>query len=58
MRSRNRHLTCYKAPGVEDGKSAVRPLAGGHGDGLEVSSRAGFTMAPHSWSAKLWEYVL
>ena len=25
--SRNRRLMCYKSPGVEDGKSAVRPLS-------------------------------
>src|SRR5580704_13434195 len=27
MGSRNRRLMCYKSPGVEDGKSAVRPLS-------------------------------
>jgi hypothetical protein len=36
MGSRNTRLMCYKASGVEDGKSADRPLAGVHGDGLEV----------------------
>jgi len=27
MGSRNRRLMCYKSPGVEDGKSTVRPLS-------------------------------